>query len=117
MGDSAVGIGVVVLDNEYEKKGMRQSEGHNKVDDSREAPSVYHLGVGIHVDPIVHGSCFESEREGEVLGEAAFEEPGSIFPQKELFYHASGLDHSAGEQGYNLGGDGQGESMEHVFCQ
>ena len=77
---------------------------------------VCHLGAGIYVDPIVHGSCFESERLGEVLGEAAFEEPGSIFPQRELFYHASALYHSAGELGHNLVCDGHGEFIEHVFC-
>jgi hypothetical protein len=52
----AVSVREVVLGDQDALVGKSQSEGHNKMDDAREAPTIYHLWVLGHIDAIVDGS-------------------------------------------------------------
>jgi hypothetical protein len=77
---------------------------------------ICHLHVSFHVCPMIYGCSREGERKGEVLGQTALLEPGTI-PQGELFHHTSRLDHDpACDFRNNFQGDRQGESMEHILC-
>jgi hypothetical protein len=76
--DSAVRIRKVILGNENTNPGVTGTQGDDKMDDAREAPTKNHLGVPAHVNPAVDGSFFSSSFEGEVMGEPVLPFSGPV---------------------------------------
>jgi hypothetical protein len=70
---------------------VSQPEGDDEVDDTEEAPSVYHLRVLGHVHPIIDGDAFFRQRISEVLRESLFELAVAGRCQGKLGYDPAGL--------------------------
>ena len=87
-------VTVVKLTNKDGLPRVVPAEGHNIVDEAREAPTEDHLGVLVHVQSRVHGHLVHCEGEGQVLGEALLGDTVSLCIHRHLFHHPQGVHHS-----------------------
>ncbi len=68
---SSVRIRVIIFDDEDSEQRVLKAQSHNKVDNPRQAPSIDHLGVRVHVDAFVDGRAWEREGQRSVLGQSS----------------------------------------------
>jgi hypothetical protein len=107
----------VVLGQEDSFLGVSQPEGDDEMYDMEEAPSVYHLRVLGHVDPVIDGDAFFRQRISEMLRESLFELAVAGGRQGELGHYPAGLHEGVLDLKHKVWVDRHREAMANVFIK